>query len=100
MPAKVTRIELVDAGFQGVLRDPGTIGLLNSVAASSKARCEAIEGVPYKVTLSGAWDGRPRMLVRADTQAGRHERIEHMTHEQWMTQVWPKGGGPSYRRKR
>lgn len=97
MGGGVTRIEFVDAGFQGVLRDPGVVSFLNSVAMSSKARCEAIEGVPYRVTLSGAWDGRPRMLVRAERQSPRYERVRHMTHEQWMSQVWPKVGGLSYR---
>lgn len=98
MAARV-RIEFVSEGFMGVLQSPGVGALLNSVAARSKARCEAAEGIPYAVTQSTAWDGRPRVLVRARKPLPRLERTEGLTHEQWMAQVWPKVGGPKYRPK-
>lgn len=95
--ASRVRIEFVPEGFMGVLKSPGVGALLDSVAARSKSMCESSEGIPYEVTHSTAWDGRPRLLVRARKPLPKPERVQHLTHEQWMSQVWPKVGGPSYR---
>lgn len=97
MASSRVRIEFVSEGFMDVLKSDGVGALLDSVAAKSKARCEAAEGIPYDVTHSTAWDGRPRLFVRARKPLPKLPRAERMTHEQWMTQVWPKVGGPSYR---
>lgn len=98
--ASRVRIEFVSEGFMGVLKSEGVAALLNSVAAKSKARCEDVEGIPYEVRQSSAWDGRPRVLVRARKPLPRPERVRNLTHERWMSDIWPKVGGPPYRRNR
>lgn len=99
MPAKV-RIEFITDGFAGVLRDPGTVSLLNSVAAKKRAECEARYQRKYRARQTTAWDGRPRIIVSmAPGQTERSERVPNLTHEQWMKEVWPKVGGASWRPK-
>ena len=100
MPAKV-RIEFISDGFVGVLNDPGTVSLLNSVAAKKRAECEARYQRKYRTRQTTAWDGRPRVIVSmAPGQLAAGERVPHLTHEQWMSEVWPKVGGASWRPKR
>lgn len=94
-----TRIEFVSEGFMGVLKDPGTVSLLNSLAAKRRAEYEAGEGIPYEARQSTAWDGRPRVIVSAAKPLPGVERTPNLTHERWVNDIWPKVGGPKYRPK-
>lgn len=96
------RIEFVSEGFMGVLSDPGTVSLLNSLGAKRRAEFEAAEGIPYEVRQSAAWDGRPRVIVSAvrPLPKAEFERTPDLTHERWVNDIWPKVGGPKYRRSR
>ncbi len=91
------RVEFFSPGFAGVLCDPGVVAQLNSVAAKRKAQYESQTGEAYRTRQSAAWDGRPRVIVSAAT--GKAGRVSNLTHEQWMSELWPKVGGSSWRPK-
>lgn len=93
------RMEFVDAGFAGVLASPGTVAELAALAARRKAALERREGVPYQIRQGRAWDGRPRVIVSPARPLPRMGRVEGLTHEQWINDIWPKAGGPKYRRR-
>ncbi len=95
MATKV-RIEFLTAGFAGVLADAGTVSLLNSVAARKRSELEQRYGGTYQTKQSTAWDGRPRVIV---SKKPTYERVSGLTHEQWMSEIWPKVGGAKWRPK-
>ena len=87
------KIKFHDAGFRGILSDPGTVSICAAEAQRTASELESETGRAYRVEQGRSSD-RPRMLVRAD---GEPERVEGLDHETWMSEVWPRVGGAKWR---
>lgn len=90
------RIKFHSDGFRELLQDPGMWGAAHAAAREEAARLESETGVPYTVEKSAGWDGRAGYDARPEQS---HERVEGLTHEQWMEEIWPRVGGPKYRKR-
>ena len=89
------RIKFHTRGFRQLLQDPGMWGVCQAEARKQAARLESESGTPYSVEKRFGWDGRAGYMARTEGDAGR---VEGLTHEQWMEEVWPRVGGPKYRK--
>lgn len=87
------RIRFHDEGFQNVLGSNGVDAICASQARQYASKFEASEGIPYEVT--------PKSSFRAGYNVKPKKPIPNrpaLTHEMWMAVVWPRVGGPKWRK--
>lgn len=95
MRGGLKKIRFYSEGFASVLTSPGVDSAVAAAARTKASEMESETGVPYEVERDCGWDGRSAYVAKPEGDSG--ERIEGLTHEQWMNEVWPKVGGPSWR---
>lgn len=86
------RIEFHDQGFKDVLGSAGVGAVCASEARQFAAKLEASEGIPYDV--------KQKSSFRAGYNVTPKKPIPNrpaLTHETWMTLIWPRVGGVNWR---
>ena len=91
---KLKKIRFISSGFAGVLTSPGISGEVASAARKEASRMESRTGEAYEVEQGSGWDGRTVYWAKPE---GAERRVEGLDHETWMSEVWPRVGGPSWR---
>ena len=90
------RFEFLSSGFREILTGPSVDAEVAAAARKQAADLEAKTGVPYRVEKYTGATTRSVYVAKRDGFAP----TPGLTHEQWMSDVWPKVGGAKWRPKR